>query len=315
MKAAPTADGKSQTVRTDSAPLTATIFEIKRFAVHDGDGIRTTVFFKGCPMRCLWCHNPEGLSARPQLAWYRHACVSCLLCLNACPQGAHTAAGGIHTFARSKCTVCGRCADVCPNRALVRYGKSVTADELLPVLCKDEDFYRNSGGGVTLSGGECLLQAGFCAELLCRLKARGIHTAVDTCGDVPKSAIDTVLPYTDVFLYDIKAIDPAVHIRCTGRPNRRILNNLHYIDAQGKDIEIRIPYVPGYNDGQVEKIAAFMHGLRHLTKVRLLPYHGYAASKYRALDMPDTLPPRLPSDTELSDARAILRAHGLPVIG
>lgn len=313
MSAATAANGKSPASRADSPPLTATVFDIKRFAVHDGDGIRTTVFLKGCPMRCAWCHNPEGLSARPQLAWYRDTCVSCLQCLPACPQGAHTAVGGRHAFVRSQCTVCGRCADACPNGALVLYGKTVTADRLLPILCEDSDFYRNSGGGVTLSGGECLLQYGFCAQLLRRLKERGIHTAVDTCGDVPKDAIDAVLPYTDVFLYDIKAIDPSVHMRCTGRPNRRILDNLHYIDAQGNDIEIRIPYVPGYNDGQMDKIAACICGLRHLTKVRLLPYHRYAASKYSALGMPDTLPPQLPSDAELADARALLRAYGLPV--
>ena len=166
---------------------------------------------------------------------------------------------------------------------------------------------------MTLSGGECLLYADFCRQLLRKLKQRGISTAVDTCGYIPKSAFDAVMPYTDVFLYDVKAVDEDVHIRCTGRPNRLILDNLMYIDSKGCGIEVRVPFVPGYNDRQMQKTALFLSRLKNIKKVRLLPYHNYAGSKYAALDMPVALPARLPSDEEMAAARALMRSYALPV--
>ena len=226
--------------------MKATIFEIKRFAVHDGDGIRTTVFFKGCPLRCAWCHNPEGLTFEVQDAFYAHKCIGC-----------------------GECKKEGFMPDNCLGEARVLYGKEVTVEELLPALLEDRDFYENSGGGVTLSGGECLMQADFCAELLKRLKENGIHTAVDTCGFVSKKVLNKLIPYTDVFLYDVKAYDEDVHIKCTGLSNRQILENLIYLDSIGKDIEIRIPYVPDYNDGQIEKIACFLAQLKNIIKIRV----------------------------------------------
>ena len=263
--------------------MTANIFEIKRFAVHDGDGIRTTVFFKGCPLKCVWCHNPEGLSKELQTAHYAHKCIGC-----------------------GNCKKDGFLAEDCIGEAYVRYGKEVTADELMPVLLEDKDFYETSGGGVTLSGGECLMQADFCAELLKRLKEKGIHTAVDTSGFVPRSALDKVIPYTDIFLYDIKAIDEDAHIRCTGQSNKIILENLLYLDECGKSVEIRVPYVPDHNDDQTEKIAAFLSPLRNVSRVRVLPYHSYAASKYSALGMENTLPERIPTNAEIKRAEEIL---------
>jgi len=259
--------------------MTATIFEIKRFAVHDGDGIRTTVFFKGCPLRCVWCHNPEGLTTAPQTARYAHKCIGC-----------------------GECKKEGFTPDDCLGEATVLYGKEVTVEELLPILLEDRDFYETSSGGVTLSGGECLVQADFCAELLKRLKENEIHTAVDTCGFVPRTALDKVLPYTDVFLYDIKAYDEDVHIKCTGVSNRQILENLNYLNSISKNIEIRIPYVPDQNDGQIEKIACFLAPFKNIKKIRVLPYHNYAGSKYKALNIPDTLPKRLPTDGEIKIA-------------
>jgi len=181
---------------------------------------------------------------------------------------------------------------------------------LLPRLLEDRDFYETSGGGVTLSGGECLCQADFCEALLKALKEKGIHTAVDTCGFVPKAAFEKVLPYTDLFLYDIKAFDEAVHIRCTGQSNQRILENLVWLDSLGKKIEIRIPYVPDYNDTQTEKIAAFLKSLKSITAVKVLPYHNYAGSKYAALGMENTLPERLPTEAELQAAEATLAYKG-----
>jgi len=263
--------------------MTATVFEIKHFAVHDGDGIRTTVFFKGCPLRCVWCHNPEGLTATPQIARYAHKCIGCGECRK-------------ETFLPENCL----------GDAYVVYGREMTLEALLPLLLEDEEFYKTSGGGVTLSGGECLMQADFCAELLKQLKTLGIHTAVDTCGFVPKTAFDKVIPFTDVFLYDIKAYDEDVHKVCTGQSNQRILENLRYLDSLGKAIEIRIPYVPGYNDDQMEKIGAFLRDLKNITKIRVLPYHNYAGSKYAALQMKNTLPLQLPTETALAEARALL---------
>ena len=264
--------------------MIARIFEIKRFAVHDGEGIRTTVFFKGCPLRCVWCHNPEGLLSGAQEAFYSHKCIGCRECKN-------------KAFSYENCL----------GEARVLYGKEFTVDELLPLLFEDRDFYENSGGGITLSGGECLVQADFCAELLKRLKENAVHTAVDTCGYVSKNALDKVIPYTDIFLYDVKAYDEDVHIKCTGISNKPILDNLCYLDELGKDIEIRIPYVPEYNSGQIEKIAAFLSRFKHITKIRVLPYHNYAGSKYEALGIENRLPEKLPTDVELDKARELVR--------
>ena len=199
--------------------LKAKIFEMKRFAVHDGDGIRTTVFFKGCPLRCVWCHNPEGICAKSELAYLAHKCISCGECVSVCPTGAHTLDNGLHAFQREKCIACGKCAELCLGNALTFYGKETTVDELLPLLLKDKDFYNRSGGGVTLSGGECLLYADFCAELLKRLQEQGVNTAVDTCGFVSKTALDKVIPYTNVFLYDIKALSCPVQRICVALSN------------------------------------------------------------------------------------------------
>ena len=270
----------------------ARIFDIKRFAVHDGDGIRSTVFFKGCPLRCVWCHNPEGLSYQPQEAFFSHKCIGC-----------------------GECKRDGFCVQDCLGEARILYGKDYTVDELLPILLEDKDFYENSGGGVTLSGSECLMQADFCAELLKSLKANGIHTAIDTCGFVARENLDKVIPYTDVFLYDVKAYDEQIHINCTGCSNKQILENLYYLDSIGKSIEIRIPYVPDYNDDQIEKIAKLLAPLKSISKIRVLPYHNYAGSKYEALGMSNTLPSRLPTDDEIQRAKdTIKEITNFPVV-
>lgn len=261
--------------------MKARISDLKRFAVHDGDGIRTTVFFKGCPLKCLWCHNPESISFLPQTAFYPHKCIGCGECKK-------------NDFQ----------AQDCPGEARVFYGKEMTVEELLPLLLEDRAFYETSGGGVTLSGGECLCQADFCAELLKRLKENEIHTAVDTCGFVPWEAFEKVLPFTDTFLYDLKAFDEAVHTRCTGKSNKLILENLLRLDAAGANLEIRIPFVPNCNDGEMKKIAAFLHPLKQVKKVKVLPYHNLAGSKYEALGLENTLPRRLPTEEEIQKAQA-----------
>ena len=294
--------------------MKAKIFEIKRFAVHDGDGIRTTVFFKGCPLKCVWCHNPEGIASKSELAYYSHKCISCGECLSVCPTGAHSIENDIHIFKREKCIACGKCADACLGNALTLYGQETTVDELLPILLQDKEFYDNSEGGVTLSGGECLLYADFCCELLKKLKENGVRTAVDTCGFVSKSALDKVMPYTDIFLYDIKAFTEETHKKCTGYSNKQILENLLYLDHHSCKTEIRIPYVPNYNSEEIEKIGMFLSKLKHITKVRILPYHNYANSKYKSLDMESTLPKTLPTEEEIAKAILTLKTYNVNAI-
>ena len=291
------------------------IFDIKHFAVHDGPGIRTTVFFKGCPLKCWWCHNPESISTAPQLGYLAHKCAQCGRCAAVCPTGAHTLTDGhLHRFDRSLCIQCGRCAEACCGKNLTLYGREVSPEPVLRELLKDADFYDASGGGVTLSGGECLTQADFCGALLKQLKGEGIHTAVDTCGFVSKAALDQVIPYTDLFLYDLKAWDEDVHIRCTGQSNRIILENLKYLDSRGCDIEIRIPFVPGYNADQIPKIGQFLKKLPRLTGIRILPYHNFSGTKYASLNMENTLPTRLPSDSEITEAKKVLSELGLKLL-
>lgn len=260
------------------------ITDIKRFAVHDGDGIRTTVFFKGCPLRCIWCHNPEGLSSQKEEAFYHHKCIGCGECKR-------------EDFS----------AEDCLGKARIIYGREVSVDELVPILLEDRDFYENSGGGVTLSGGECLIRADFCAQLLKRMKEEGINTAIDTCGYVTWDSFEKVLPFTDTFLYDLKAVDGEVHKRCTGVSNELIIENLRRLDRLGASIEIRIPFVPGYNDEEIEKMAELLSSLSSVKRVRVLPYHNLAGSKYEALGMVNTLPDRLPTDKEVERARGIIR--------
>ena len=294
--------------------MSGTIFDIKHFAVHDGPGIRTTVFFKGCPLRCVWCHNPESLSKNTQLGYVSQNCTACKRCASVCPTGAHTVENGTHTFIREKCIKCGKCAGVCYGKNLTLYGREATVEEIIAVVLEDEDFYESSGGGITLSGGECLIQADFCEKLLKAAKENGLHTAVDTCGYVPRESLDKVTPYTDLFLYDIKAFDEDVHKKCTGVSNKIILENLIYLDGIGKKIEIRIPFVPNYNSQEIEKRGAFLKELKSLVGVRILPYHNYAITKYESLGMENTLPEKVPTEEEIRAAEKALENLGINVL-
>ncbi len=290
------------------------IFAVKPFEIHDGDGVRTTVFFKGCPLRCRWCHNPEAFTEAPQLSFSPDLCRACGLCAAVCPTGAQSLRNGVHTFERADCKACGVCVKVCEARALRLYGENAESPaSLADRLARDKRFFDASGGGVTLSGGEPLMQADFCAELLKNLKALSINTAVDTCGFVKREVFDRVIPYTDTFLYDVKAFDEDVHLRCTGVPNGLILDNLRYLDSRGCRIEVRIPYVPGYNDDQLPKIGRFLAGLSRIVRVRVLPYHSFAEDKYRSLGMTfPTASVRVPDRAEIDEAVRLLRDMGCP---
>lgn len=282
--------------------MQAVITDIKRFAVHDGDGIRTTVFFKGCPLSCVWCHNPECIDSSTQIAYFMHKCANCGECSAICDS--NIMVDGNHVFDRNTCINCGNCISRCKMDAFRQYGKTVSVQEVLQAVLEDRLFYETGGGGVTLSGGECLLQAEFCAEVLKILKKEGINTAVDTCGFVPQAAFEQVAPFTDVFLYDIKAIDEKVHVRCTGQSNRIILDNLRYLEKLKKKVEIRIPFVPDWNDGEMEKITRFLEDFSCVTRVKVLPYHSFAESKYVALGMKNTLPKTLPDDLQIKKVKS-----------
>ena len=266
---------------------------IKRMEIHDGDGLRTTVFFKGCPLRCIWCHNPESLSFEKQVAFFKNKCVSCGICENN----------------RNEKT-----AESCPVNAIEVYGREYELDELVEILLQDELFFKNSGGGVTLSGGECLAQPDFAVALSKKLYDRGISVYIDTCGHVKRETFEKIIPYVDKFLYDIKAIDAAVHKKCTGKDNDLILGNLKYLCGEERGIEIRYPLVMGYNDRECENIAKFLSCLRGITKVKVLQYHSFSASRYEALGMINTLPDTETTFNNVENAVSILKQYGLNAI-
>ena len=258
------------------------IFAIRRFAIHDGPGIRTAVFLKGCPLRCLWCHNPESLDPGPEIALIGRKCGACGECVRVCPVSAHRFADGIHVFDRGNCRRCGQCADVCAYGALERTGADIAVEEVVREVLKDSVFYAESGGGVTVSGGEPLSQREFTLDLLSDLKSLGIHTAVETSGFGPAEALEPLLPAVDLFLYDIKAADPAKHRKLTGVPNDSILENLDFLSGRGARIELRCPLVPGVNDSDEDlaALAALAKRTPSLQAVTLLPYHNTGNDKY-----------------------------------
>ena len=290
------------------------ICAFKRAAVHDGDGLRTTVFFKGCPLKCVWCHNPESISFQPEIGFFPETCIGCGECVRSCPKGAISMAEGKPVTDRTLCDGCGQCAEYCPGAARVSYGQRWSVDQLVRKLLQDRQFYLLSGGGVTLSGGECLAQGDFALEVAKALFREGISVDIDTCGFVRWEVLERIAPYTDTFLYDLKAIDPAVHQKCTGQDNRLILENLRRLSESGSKIEIRYPYVPGRNDQECDAIGAFLASMKGISKVKVLGYHGYAGGKYAALRMPDTLPKVTVLAEDLEKPVAILRSYGLNAI-
>lgn len=265
--------------------LTTTIFDIQRGSYVDGPGIRTTVFMKGCNLTCKWCHNPESQCAKPQRMFYQNKCVSCGKCTTVCPNGALTF-DNAPVLNPEKCTLCGKCALWCPADAISICGKVMDTETVFREVRKDKAFYDTSGGGVTVSGGECMLHPDFVAELLSMCKADGISTAVDTAGNVPFDSFEKVMPFTDIFLYDLKCVSKSVHRKFIGVVNNRILDNYKTLISLGKRVIVRVPMITecNANDEEFPKIAAFLNEYRP-EKVELLPYHALGENKYRALGL------------------------------
>ena len=294
--------------------MIGTVSAIKRMEIHDGDGTRTTVFFKGCPLKWVWCHNPESIGFGVQLAHFSEKCVRCASCVSTCDAEALTVGEQGIDIDRDRCINCGACAEVCPTGAMNAYGTVYGAETLAALVARDKPFFDRSGGGVTLSGGECLAQADFAVELARLLHARGISVDIDTCGQVDRAVLDAILPYTDTFLYDIKAVSADVHRRCTGHTNERILENLRYLSAKGARIEVRYPLVMGYNDGECEAIGALLKNLPGIVKVKVLQYHPFAASRYAALGMQSNMPAATTTVADVQKAVDTLKQYGLNAV-
>ena len=257
------------------------IFDIKRFAIHDGPGIRTTVFCKGCPLNCAWCHNPESIGPKPEISFMPDRCIGCGHCLDACAQGAHRMNGSQRVYDRDRCIVCGTCAETCYAEALELVGREVTVGEVVDEVIRDRPFYETSGGGMTVSGGEPVAQFDFTHALLAEAKGQGLHTCLDTSGLTSWDRLAALRELVDLFLYDVKDTDPERHERFTGVKLAPILSNLRQLDEAGAQIILRCPMIPEVNtdDGHLVRIAELATSLAGLVHVNLLPYHRLGVSK------------------------------------
>lgn len=257
------------------------IFDIQKFSVHDGPGIRTTVFLKGCPLRCLWCHNPESWQVAAEILFSPDKCISCGGCVRVCPWECHILKDALHGFDRTDCIGCGLCAKHCLTGALELCGSFMTADEVMAEVLKDRAFYENSGGGLTVSGGEPMAQFEFMRKLLELAKENGLHVCLETCGFAPWERYMELLPLVDLFLFDIKSVDQEKHRKFTGQDNVLILDNLRALDRAGAALHLRCPVVAGLNDSQAELrgIAVLAEGLTQVQEIDVEPYHPLGASK------------------------------------
>lgn len=293
------------------------IFDIKRYAIHDGPGIRTTVFFKGCPLRCQWCHNPEGQLGEQEIVWHRSRCPEdCKACLSFCPQEALDKKGRVLTIDRSKCDLCGKCQEICAYEALELIGREVLVREVMEEVEKDRIFFENSGGGVTFSGGEPLMQPEFLGELIDECHERSIPVTVDTCGYASPDILRRISEKDPLILYDVKIIDEERHKAHTGVSNEIILENLKILAKSGKDVVARIPLIRGINDDDrnIHKTAEFLFSLKSIKQINLLPFHKGGLDKYRRLGRKGPRPSFKPSTHKrIEKIKKIFEDYGFSV--
>jgi glycyl-radical enzyme activating protein len=295
--------------------LQGIVTDIQRFSIHDGDGIRTTVFLKGCQMRCFWCHNPETISPQQELQVNPDACIGCLACITYCPYGALSQKDGNPQYSRERCRACGACAVACYAHARVLVGKSMSVDEVVSEVMQDKDFYDRSGGGVTLSGGEPLLQMDFTKGILNKCKTKGVKTAIETNLSWPWDRIAEVLPYLDMIMMDVKLIDPVRHKEVTGTSNRQILDNLSRLANEKIPLIVRTPVIPGVNDTpeDIGAIADYLSDIPNLLYYELLPYHPLGIGKNKSLGLIDVSKLTPPSNELMHSLADIARKRNIDV--
>jgi len=291
--------------------MTGVIFDLKRFAVHDGGGLRTTLFLKGCPLRCPWCQNPEGIERKPMLWHNPVVCLTCGSCVPACPQNALRLDERIHVD-RERCVVCGKCADVCPAAAMACTGETVTAEEAAARLLRDRVFF-GENGGVTLSGGEVLAQWEFARDVLAICKKAGADTAIETCLLASREAVEALLPVVDHFIADIKYLDGETHRHVVGADNAQILENFRFLAERGADLLVRTPLIPGYTatEENIRAIARFLRGIDPAIKYELLNFNPLCRSKYSAMEQDYPVSGGALSEAEMETFRAIAAEEGL----
>jgi pyruvate formate lyase activating enzyme len=295
---------------------TGIIFDIERFSIHDGPGIRSTVFFKGCPLNCWWCHNPESQAPEQEMWYWSRRCIRCGACLQACSPGAISLSGDLMITDETLCTACGDCVQACQAEAREMVGRRVTAAEVMVEVEKDIVFYDESGGGVTFSGGEPLMQPEFLYALLQDCKEKEIRTAVDTSGLAAWKTLQRISQSADLILYDLKLMDDASHRRFTGVSNELILSNLQSLASQGSAIAVRVPIIPGVNDDStnLSRTGEFVASLARVPPISLLPYHKAGVDKYARLKKNYSLPEiQTPSDERMAEIAAMMMGFGLTV--
>jgi len=293
------------------------IFDIMRYAIHDGPGIRTTVFLKGCPLECWWCQNPEGISSSMDLVYFEYKCIHCRTCVHVCPVSAITFEGDRQIIMRADCARCGVCAEACPAGALKLVGHEINVEELMKEIEKDVLLYDSSGGGITFSGGEPLFQPSFLREALRECRRRGIHTALDTCGHTSPSMFESLAKYVNLFLYDIKLLDDEEHQKYTGVSNKVIKKNLRTLvkKGRGRDVIIRFPVVPGITDTEknVIEILSFVSCLNGINEIDILPFHDVSEKYSRLGKKYEMKTHTAPSEEKLKYIKEKLEGIGLYV--